>query len=266
MNVEFKKDCIKKLEDITKEYIETTDEEGNSNKKTITIKIDGQTLLTTYFGETLSNGQIQIPYGDATNDQETLQGYVESLNYITNLLNYETIPIVYTINENQFVSAVIDKNTINKIIMISCIILAIIILYLIIRYKKNGLLSGIALVGFIALLMLIIRITNIALGSGCMMGILLSIIIEIIFLNNLLNVTTRKKANDELIKMLLLEIPLYGITLVSCFASFLPIVSFGTALFWGLIIIMLLNWIMKYVLINNKKLIDEDERNEENEE
>ena len=44
-----------------------------------------------------------------------------------------------------------------------------------------------------------------------------------------------KKMDETIIKMTLAQIPLYVIAIVFCFVTWLPMVSFGTALFWGLI-------------------------------
>ena len=49
LSIEFNDEGKAKLEEITKTYIETTDEEGNKTTKEISINIDDETLLETYF-------------------------------------------------------------------------------------------------------------------------------------------------------------------------------------------------------------------------
>ena len=244
LNLKFNKDAVKKLEDVTNEYIETTGEDGTKTKKTITIKIDDQTLLTTYFGETISDGQIQIPMGDASTDSTEISDTATTASYIAMILNNQTLPIVYTSGENQYVSPIIDSTTLNRIVLIAVVLVVLSMLYLIIRYKKNGFLVAISLVGYIAIVMLLIRFTNVPLAIGSMFAILLAGIMELVFLAKLAKDTNSKKMDDNILKMTLAQIPLYVISIVFCFVTWLPMVSFGTALFWGLIIETAYNYLV----------------------
>ena len=244
LNLKFKKDSTKKLEDVTKEYVETTAEDGTKTKKTITIKIDDEKLLTTYFGETISDGQIQIPMGDASNDNAEINENATNASYIAMILNNQTLPIVYTSGENQYVSPILDSNSLNKIIIVAASLVVLVMVYLAIRYKKNGILAAIGFVGYLAIVMLLIRFTNVPIAFGSMSAILLSAILEVIFLTKLLNDADGKKMDETIIKMTLAQIPLYVIAIVFCFVTWLPMVSFGTALFWGLIMETAYNYLI----------------------
>lgn len=250
VDLQFKKDAIQKLEEISKTYIQTTGEDGTTTKKTITIKIDDEDFLTTYFDEEepITNGEIQLSIGQATTDAEKISEYAKTGTYLTTLLNSKNMPIVYTVDKNQFVSPTIDSDCIQILITIFIVLLILAMLYLLIKYKKNGALAVIALFGFVALLMLFIRLTNVQVSPGSMAAILLSTIIEVVFLIELLKDTSNKKMNEAIIKMLLLEIPLFIIALVSSLVTFVPVVSFGTALFWGLIIALACNYLFKFIL------------------
>ena len=244
LNLKFKKDSTKKLEDVTKEYVETTAEDGTKTKKTITIKIDDEKLLTTYFGETISDGQIQIPMGDASNDNAEINENATNASYIAMILNNQTLPIVYTSGENQYVSPILDSNSLNKIIIVAASLVVLVMVYLAIRYKKNGILAAIGFVGYLAIVMLLIRFTNVPIAFGSMSAILLSAIMEVVFITKLLKDADGKKMDETIIKMTLAQIPLYVIAIVFCFVTWLPMVSFGTALFWGLIMETAYNYLI----------------------
>ena len=77
LSVEFGKEGKQKLEDITKTYISTTDEEGNTNTKKVTINLDNDQLIETYFGEENTNGILQLSVGSATTDSSIIQNYIE---------------------------------------------------------------------------------------------------------------------------------------------------------------------------------------------
>lgn len=253
LNIEFNSEYAKKLEDITKEYIETTDADGKETQKKVSIKIDDETLLTTYFGETISTGSIQLPIGTETTDMDTLNEYVKSCSFIATLLNSDTMPIVYTVDFNQYISATIDGKMVNTIIIAMGIILAIIVICLFIKYDLNGVLAGIAIIGYVALTMLLIRFTNVPLSIGSMAAVLLSIIVQIIFVKQLLKNTTIQKMNETILKMMIIQIPLLVVAIVCCFITPLKISSFGTALFWGIIINVIYNYLITKNLIADVK-------------
>ena len=252
LSMNFKKDAVKKLEDITKEYIETTDEEGKSSKKTITIKIDSQTLMTTYFGETISSGQIQIPIGNASNDIDTINDTIKSATYITTLLNNNTIPVVYETEQNQYISPVIDNTTLKLIIIIGIVILTCLMIYLIITGKEKGIVAAIALLGIVAATLLVARLTNVFITFESIIALALATLIETVLLTKLVKCKTNKEIYEALLKSLLIHIPLYIVVLIACLFSWLPIVSFGTMFFWGLVISIACNLILKFIIGNDK--------------
>lgn len=252
LNIKFKDDSIKKLEEVTKTYTETTAEDGTSTKKTITLKIDDQTLLTTYFGETISNGQIQIPIGDETTDTVILNNNRKNANYLATVLNTPTLPITYKLDQNQFVSALYDENCLKCIAAAAIILVTLVMIYLIIKYKESGIISAISLVGFIAITMLAIRYMNVTLSIGSLVAILFTTIMEIVFLSQLSKNNENKEMNKSIIKSILLQIPFYLISIILVLLSAyikLEIVSFVTALFIGLAIELAYNYfIVKNVL------------------
>ena len=182
--------------------------------------------------------------GDASTDSTEISDTATTASYIAMILNNQTLPIVYTSGENQYVSPIIDSTTLNRIVLIAVVLVVLSMLYLIIRYKKNGFLVAISLVGYFAIVMLLIRFTNVPLAIGSMFAILLAGIMELVFLAKLAKDTNSKKMDDNILKMTLAQIPLYVISIVFCFVTWLPMVSFGTALFWGLIIETAYNYLI----------------------
>ena len=77
LSIEFNKVGKKKLQEISRNYIETTDEEGKTNTKKVTINLDNDQLIETYFGEENTNGILQLSVGSATTDSSIIQNYIE---------------------------------------------------------------------------------------------------------------------------------------------------------------------------------------------
>lgn len=257
LSINFNSEGTKKLEDITKKYIETTDENGESTKKTITMQLDGQELLTTYFGETISNGQLQISIGNSTNDATELNDYINNASYMAMVLNNDMMPLTYTLDINQYVSAYINQDVLQIIIIIVAVIMAILIIYLLIKYKASGLFASIAFIGYLALLMLIIKGTNIYITLGSMAAIAVSLIIQFIAMNSILKANKEKKnINETILNTTIMLIPIYIIAIVFCFNSWLQLSSFGATMFWGL----LLSSIYNYLVVKNVLVIKSEDK------
>lgn len=258
LNIVFNDEGKAKLEEISKTYVETTDDEGKSTKKTVTIKLDDETITTTYFGQTMSNGELPLTIGTETTDSNTLKNYLVQSGQIAILLNNGVNPIVYNIETNEHVSPIITADILNKIIMVAIVILAIMILYLIIRYKSLGLLAGLALVGYIALYFIVVRFTDVVISLEAIAAIAISIILEFIFVNAVSkairenSVTADITIKKELIKNISIQIPLYIMGIVFVFVEWETIKSFGIALFWGLIISLIYNFVITRLMFIQK--------------
>ncbi len=77
LSIEFNKIGKKKLQEISKNYIEITDETGNTTTKKVTINLDGEQLIETYFSEENSSGILQLSVGSVTTNSATIQSYIE---------------------------------------------------------------------------------------------------------------------------------------------------------------------------------------------
>ena len=133
----------------------------------------------------------------------------------------------------------------------------------IIKYKKNGLLSAVSLIGFVALLLLVLRYTNVTLTMEGMIAIVIAVVLDFIFIVYLLNLIKRQDSKtaaeashtfkEALIKTLFIFIPVAITAIILCFAGWLPIYSFGMVAFWGVLLIVLYNLIITRTLVVDTK-------------
>lgn len=85
LQIKFNKEGKEKLEEISKKYIETTSQvendkgelEDKTETKEVAIVFDGQTYRTTYFGDTITDGTLNISIGTSS-DPATLQQYARN--------------------------------------------------------------------------------------------------------------------------------------------------------------------------------------------
>ena len=291
LNIEFNKEGTKKLEEISNTYVESTDttnttsedtntttedttntetdntttEENTTNETTstetdstesttkeITLNIDDQEIMTTSFDEPIKNGRLQLSMGSATTDADTLQDNITQTSAIASVLDSGNLPIQYDIESNEYILSDITNTHIPYLALAVGIVLLIGFIVLIVRYKVNGLLSAIAFIGLISLYLLVIRYTNVSVSIQGIVGIIVTIILNYIFINKILS--TIKKSEDskklatvkegikESYKEFFMKlIPICISVIVFCFISWTTISSFGMVMFWGIALIAIYN-------------------------
>lgn len=278
LNIEFDKEGTKKLEEISGKYkneestSNTTNEEKTTNdtntenntektKKEITMKIDDETIMTTDFEEPLKTGKLQLSVGNNATDEKTLNGYIGQASSMATVLDAGNMPIKYTIDENKYILSDITKNNINTAFYVIAGIVAISLIVLIVRYKTQGLLGAISYIGLASLLSIILRYTNVVISIEGIIGIILVLILNYIFVNKLLAKLNKKQLDNEMINQNLKEtykeffmqiIPICIATITFCFINYEPISSFGMVMFWGIVLIAIYNIVITNLLMKCK--------------
>ena len=105
-----------------------------------------------------------------------------------------------------------------------------------------------------AVTLLILRLTNVEIGIGGIIGLSLIALLNYVLLYMLLKAIKGKKENDKVIKNVVVKfcmmlVPAYIIAIVFAFNSFIPIYSFGMVVFWGLTTSIIYNLIVTKNLI-----------------
>lgn len=241
MQIEFNDEGAKKLEEMSKTYVKTTEEQTNDDGETeevdttkyVSVMLDGTTYSSTYFGETMSTGILYIPITSAS-DSETLQEYGEELNTIVEIINNGTVPLEYEYTQ-ETLETQITKNMLIIGIAIPSILLLVACIILIIKFKSKGFIATFLQIGYIALLLLTIRYTNVALTIEGMIGIVISAILNYIFVLVMLNNLKNKKQIEwhTIGKFALRTIPVYVLAVIFTFNSLTRINSLGMTLVWG---------------------------------
>ena len=259
VNMEFNEQGKEKLKNITNTYREvkqTNEETGEEQtvKKQIALNIDGKALLTTYFDEEISNGILQISVGSSSSSttSEELQENLTRARNLASLLDNGKMPIVYQINQNQYIASEVTNQNIAIFASVTVVAVTALMIYVIIKYKEKGILASISLVGYIAILLLVLRYTNVVITVNGIIGIVLSIIINYILVLKLLN-SEKETYKKEILKFALTLVPVLAIAVVFTFNNWLPIFSFGMIMFWGIAINLLYNLSITRTLLGSVK-------------
>ena len=287
LEIAFNKEGKSKLEEVSKTYVKskntttsenntstenTTTEDTNSSEETntttstekkITMKIDDKEIMSTYFEEPITTGKIQLSVGSASTDTSTLNGYIQQAQNVATELDCGKLPVKYDLEKNQYILSNISKQDLTYIAIAIAVIAVIAIIILTIKYKSNGLLTGIAYIGFTALYLLLIRYTNVTISLESIFAIAIVLILNYIFTTILLaNIKKTKEENTENVmnksisetykKFFNRIIPICIIVVTFCFVKWIPMSSFGMTAFWGIVMILIYNIVVTNSLMRIK--------------
>lgn len=256
--LQFDKEGTEKLKEITSTYVETENEEGSEetedNGKYVDLSINGQVYLAqTAFPEQYPDGKLYLTFGSSS-DEKTLQGYIENAVAVANTLNAGLNPIAYTYTE-ETKETTMPQNILNIMLYVFLGLNVISFIYFIIKFKKSGFLATILQIGYIAVVLLVVRLLGVTVTIEGVIGILISIIINYVFTFIAFNETfIKEKTMKEAIKGIfgkftLKMLPVYIIAIVFTFTSLLYTSSLGMTLVWGAISLYLYNLIFTNVLL-----------------
>lgn len=255
LDIEFTKDAIKKFKELKNNYVVPTNEEGNQTENNIVITIDGSTICSmteTEFLETAVKGSLPLKLGDYTNDKATLNNTLKEADSIKNLVKSGNLPITYSVNYTNDIHSNINKI---GIISVFAVILVIMLVYLVLKYKLNGIFAELSILGFGTLLLLFMRYTNVEITISSIVSIAVILIVQFIYLAKLLSngKITSKMFNEETVKFTKMLIPAFIMSVVIAFANILEISGFGMILFWGIILFEIFNNIITRAILTNVK-------------
>ena len=282
VNIQFNTEGKEKLKNITQQYVEsqvqtnTVSEDGQTNEeaqntqtnteaedttntetqtKKIRLTIDGQTLLTTYFEEEITDGLIQLSVGSTSSSTTTseLQNYLLQAQAMATILNNGDMPLTYEMEQNKFVASDITSSMLQIVGYVALGILAILVLYMIIRYRKEGFFLAISFIGYVATLLLVIRYANVMITIDGMLAIALVVLVNFWFLVKLIKmgkeVEDAKIAFRKVVQPMAWTLtPLVVLAVVFTFAAWLPIFSFGMIIFWGILLSAVYHYILTRTL------------------
>ncbi len=262
--IKFNSEGTKKLSEISKNYLgemDTETGEEDETKPKVSLLIEGTEVISTYFSEEIDTGELTLTIGSGANG-ETLYNYMSQGQLYEMLLNNEEMPLTYELESSEYMTSSLGANAIYKIIIVMAVICAVIIIYMIIRYKKNGLVTSLSFIVGIAILLLLIRYTGTTISLGGIVAMFILIALDTYFMITILNSIKKDNSYENVVnttfktylKKLDVIIIFLIIGIVFTFMAQLPIYSIGMVLFYGLISFMVANLVfMRNMLITINK-------------
>lgn len=218
-------------------------EEEKEEQKEITLSISGYDMVTTSFEDPIQDGVIDLSMNATSTDNEEITETLRRTSTYVTLLESGELPLVYKVTLNQYVETDITDSMIRNTVIVTGTIITILLVFMIIKNKLRGLLGVISYIGFVALYLLLIRYTNVAISISGAIAIAIVFMINYILNMKLLAISKEdnKLYKQEYFKFIAKILPLLIISIVFIFMKWVPLSSFGMLLFWGIGLMMLYN-------------------------
>lgn len=264
INIELDKEGKEKLKEVTSTYVkQETSTEGNSEnsdttqttEKQVTMQVENQDLFSSAFEQPITDGIMSITLGTATTNEEFSE-YIEQANTIATMIGAGETSVEYTLNENFAVSPIINRDILKNVVIITAMVIAIALIFWIIKYKLNGLYGAISYIGAISITYILLKYTNVFISLETIVAMYALLIANYVFITTLLKRISNKQEVEKAFTETILEklniiVPISIISVVFTFMGWLPVFSMGMTLFWGIVTIMLENYLFtKNLLIN----------------
>lgn len=247
LDIEFNKEGSKKLDELNETYVEKTEtvvnDEGESEEKQVgkqvSIKIDEEiTIGKEYLNNLiLQKGHIYVSEGEATTNTRLIATLYAAI------IDTDTIPVLYTIDQSEFIVTNTNKNIIPTVAIIALIVEIVVCVAM---FRIKGIIASILQIGYVALLLLVLKCANVFVTVEGLFAIVLISIINVIFIFKVLfdtkngeNIETA--VNNNLVKFIKLSIPALITVIIFCFIQWLEVKSFGMIMFWGYAVSILYN-------------------------
>ncbi len=232
------------------ESTENADTSTEETKKVAKLSIAG----TEYDVDKIEKNKIRVKMGSQTSNTTTVNNSMAKAAELTMLINSGKYPIDYEVQNNRFVHSDITNEQLLYFAGAVAVILLVIFVVLTIKYKSKGFLASISCIGFIALLSLVLRYTNVIITIEGIGAIMLTILIDLKLSQMMLNKTKILNVVSEAVKssykeLFLNLVPIMIVSIVFCFSGWTNLSSFGMIMFWGFILIAIYNIIVTEILL-----------------
>lgn len=238
----------------TEENTKTTESTSEDTKKIASLTVAG----TSYDIEKYEKGKLTVKIGSKTSNTTTANNYVAKAGELAMLINAGKFPIDYEVDTNRYVLSDIAEQQLLYFVAGVAIVLLVIFVISIVKYKGRGLLADISFIGFVAILSLLLRYTNVVISIEGIGAILLTLIINLRLNQMILSKTKTMNVVSEAVttsykELFLRIIPIMIITVVFSFSGWTNLSSFGMIMFWGLALIAVYNIVVTKTLLKLKE-------------
>lgn len=250
----------KKIEETTEDKDTEEDKENEDKKaeeeseekteqKEVAVYISGSKVTTTSFEEPVTDGKISLRMGQVSTDTETIQSSVNSASTVATILNNGVMPLKYKVTENQFIESEIKIQTIKTILIVITAVFIILLVYMIIKYKKRGIITALCYLAFVSLFTILLRVFNVTITMEGIVGGIIILALNYIISMRLIEIQDNKKYYKVYLDIIMKLLPIFVLSIIFVFIPIMALSSIGMVLFWGIFLSLVYNVaITKHIL------------------
>lgn len=239
-------DKYKTVSKDTVEQDEKEEEEESKEEPQAVIIFDKEEIdLVSYDKLELLGKKLRVTTQKDITDTDTINSKLNTGTVITKLSNIGKTPLKYELIAEEYINSSIDENIIKIALISMSIILLLAIVLFIVKYKIIGLFASIGIITNIALFIIIIKTTKIAISLNCIAVTLPLIILNIMLVKNMLESLKNKEKTFKsnigaaYLKTKDLIVIIAIAFIVFAFSSMTLINTMGLFIFWGWLVILL---------------------------
>ena len=226
--------------------------------KKVTLYVDDTSLMETEFSEIIDNGTLTLSLG-TSEDAEELKTMLWGGKNIGAMIANEAIPLQYSVSDNVYVASTIDSNSIKALVYVEIAIALAIALVMILKFRLKGIMQTILSIGYLAILLLVVRYANVVLSFDGIIALGIAYLINSVFgylfctkfTGKELSEKESNKTYKELMKKYaLIVLPELVLGIIGALNGWAAIFSLAMCIFWGVIISYVYNAIFAYFVKN----------------
>lgn len=240
-------------------YKKTTDDNGEVTTNNFKVQFDSDEIKEVSYDNLLLSGKtLRITLLSKEIDETTVNSTLNTAMVVSKLATMGKMPVIYHIEAEEYAKPTLNINIFYGII-IGCALLVIVIsIVLIIKYKLNGALVLVATLTIASLFTILVRISKTTISLNSFAGIIGLIIINSYLVTNILKgLNNKDKSFKETvgagyvktIDVLIISLVIFA---VFSFSKMTVINSMGLLLFWGWIAIVLGNLLLTVPMLSIK--------------
>lgn len=250
MNLKLTDAGVDKINNLDK-YKKSTDEEGQETTNKFKVQFDEDQIEEVSYDNIILTGKsLRITLASDITSTTTVNSKLNTATVVSKLATIGKTPVVYKISAEEYVKTSVDMKVFYGVVIATLVVIAIICIYLIAKYKLSGLLAVISTIANIALFTILIRLTNITISLNSFAGIVALIIINTYLVVNMLKSlkntdktfgVNMKEAYLKSIDVLIISLIIFA---VFAFSKMTVISTMGLLLFWGWLVVVLGNLLL----------------------
>ena len=238
-------------------YKKSTDDKGEETTNQFTVQFDGETIGEVSYDDTVVNGKhFRVTLAKEITSTTTLNTQMNTATVVAKLANIGKMPVVYTVAAEEYVKATNASDHFYMMLAVVAAIAVLIALYVIVKYRVDGLLGVIGMATNIALIMIITRTTNITLSYNSLAAMVGLLMMNTYLVTQLLSNIKKNKEksvweNVKLAYLKSIDVAFVTVLLFTVFAfgGSTVIGTMGLFFFWGWTIVMLGNLLFTSTLL-----------------